>query len=235
MIKGIYQAARSLNNHTRNLERIANNLSNINTIGFKREGMFVEVLNQYGNPEIRTPVDLRQGNLTQTGNPLNLAIAGEGYFVCESNGQYELTRNGNFLISDDGFLIDQSGRRVQGKNGGINLLNYTINQELSLSINENGEIRIGDEIVDTLLIAQNDEKFNQLGSMGLRYDDLSEIQNLDKDNNFKIMQGYLEESNVNPIEEMEFMIRISKDYETSYRIIQSLDDSIQKANEIGKV
>lgn len=235
MIKGIYQAARSLNNHTRNLERISNNLANINTVGFKKEGMFVEVLNQYGNSEIRTPIDLRQGNLSQTGNPLNLAIAGEGYFVCQLNEQYELTRNGSFLISDDGFLINQAGRRVLGKNGEINLLNYTINKDQALIINENGEIRVGEEIVDTLLIARNDEKLNQLGNIGLKYDDLSEIQTDNSENGYRIIQGYLEESNVNPIEEMELMIRISKDYEACYRIVQSLDDSIQKANEIGKV
>ncbi len=235
MIKGIYQAARSLNNHTRNLERISNNLANINTVGFKREGMFVEVLNQYGNSEIRTPIDLRQGNLSQTGNPLDLAISGEGYFVIQSNEQIELTRNGSFQISEDGFLVDHAGRRVLGRNGEINLLNYTINKELDLSINENGEIKIGEEIVDTLLIAQNDDKLNQLGNMGLRYDDLTELQTDDSEKKYTIIQGSLEESNVNPIEEMQYMIRISKEYETSYRIIQSLDDSIQKANEIGKV
>lgn len=235
MIKGIYQAARSLNNHIRNLERISNNLANINTLGFKREGMFVEFLNQYGNSEIRTPIDLRQGNLSQTGNPLNLAIVGEGYFVCQSNEQYVLTRNGSFLISEDGFLTDQAGRKVLGKNGLINLLNYTFNKEQTLTVNENGEIRIGEEIVDTLLIAKNDEKLNQFGNMGLKYDDLSEVETDASENGYIIMQGYLEESNVNPIEEMEYMIRISKEYETSYKIIQSLDDSIQKANEIGKV
>lgn len=235
MIKGIYQAGRSLTNQTKNLERVANNLANINTIGFKREGMFVEFLNQYGNSEIKTPIDLRQGNLAQTGNPLNLAIAGDGYFILQSDDQYELTRNGNFLISEDGFLTNQSGKKVMGKSGEINLLNYTINQELTLTINEQGEIMIGDLVVDTLMIANNSEKLNELRSMGLKYDDLTQLIDSDQENNYRIMQGYLEESNVNPIEEMERMIRISKDYETSYRIVQSLDDSIQKANEIGKV
>lgn len=235
MIKGIYQAGRSLTNQTKNLERVANNLANINTIGFKREGMFVEYLNQFGNTEIRTPIDLRQGNLAQTGNPLNLAIAGEGYFILQSNEFYELTRNGNFLISEDGFLTDQSGKKVLGKNGAINLLNYSIDQQQTLTINEEGEIKIGELVVDTLMIANNSEKLNALHNLNLNYDELAQLIDSDIDSNYRIMQGFLEDSNVNPIEEMELMIRISKDYEASYRIVQSLDDSIQKANEIGKV
>ncbi len=235
MIKGIYHAARSLNNHMRNLERISNNLANINTIGYKRDGIFVEILNQYGTAEIKTPIDLSQGNLSQTGNPLNLAIQGEGYFVCHSEGQYELTRNGSFLISEDGFLVNQKGQKVLGRNGEINLLKYIVDREQSISINEEGEIRVGEEIIDTLLIAQNSDKQNQLGNLGLKYFDFSEIDLDNTQSNYRIIQGYLEESNVNPIEEMENMIRVSKDYETSYKIVQSLDDSIQKANEIGKV
>lgn len=235
MIKGIYQAARSLNNHTRNLERITNNLANINTVGFKREGLFIEILNQQGTPEIRTPIDLRQGNLIQTGNPLNVAISGDGYFVVQSNGFYELTRNGSFVLSEDGFLIDQSGKKVIGKNGEINLLNYLVNQEQELIINEEGEIRVGETIIDTLLIANNVDKIEQLNNLGVKYDDISDLVISQDERNYNIMQGYLEESNVNPIHEMELMIKLSKEYESSYKIVQSLDDSIQKANEIGKV
>lgn len=235
MIKGIYQAARSLNNHTRNLERITNNLANINTVGFKREGLFIEILNQQGTPEIRTPIDLRQGNLIQTGNPLNVAISGDGYFVVQSNGFYELTRNGSFVLSEDGFLIDQSGKKVIGKNGEINLLNYLVNQEQELIINEEGEIRVGETIIDTLLIANNVDKIEQLNNLGAKYDDISDLVISQDERNYNIMQGYLEESNVNPIHEMELMIKLSKEYESSYKIVQSLDDSIQKANEIGKV
>lgn len=235
MIKGIYQAARSLNNHTRNLERITNNLANINTVGFKREGLFIEILNQQGTPEIRTPIDLRQGNLVQTGNPLNVAISGDGYFVVQSNGVYELTRNGSFVLSEDGFLIDQSGKKVIGKNGEINLLNYLVNQEQELIINEEGEIRVGETIIDTLLIANNVDKIEQLNNLGAKYDDISDLVISQDERNYNIMQGYLEESNVNPIHEMELMIKLSKEYESSYKIVQSLDDSIQKANEIGKV
>jgi flagellar basal-body rod protein FlgG len=235
MIKGIFYAARSLNNHTKNLERIANNLANINTIGFKREGMFVEILNQVGSSDIRTPVDLSQGAISQTNNPLNLAIAGNGYFVLQSDGQFELTRNGSFFLSEDGFLVNSEGKRVIGKNGEISLLNYTIDQQQNLMISENGEIKIGDTLIDVLLIARSNEQFNKLGRLGINFNEALDINFSENENNYKILQGFLEESNVNPIEEMENMIRISKDYEASYRIVQSLDDSIQKANEIGKV
>jgi len=235
MIKGIYFAARSINSHSRNLERIANNLANLNTIGYKREGMFVEILNQYGPSQFVTPVDYRQGSLHQTGNPLNLAIVGNGYFVLQNNDSYEFTRNGSFIISEDGFLSDHSGKRVLGKNGEINLLEFTINEEQPLLINEQGEIKIGNILIDTLLIAKNNERMNNRSNLNLVYNEVSNFEIDFADDNYKILQGYLEESNVNPIEEMQNMIRVSKDYETSYKVVQSLDDSIQKANEIGKV
>ena len=55
------------------------------------------------------------------------------------------------------------------------------------------------------------------------------------ENEYQVMQGYLEESNVNPIVEMESMIKTSKDYQSSYKIVVLLDASLEKANEIGKV
>lgn len=235
MIKGIYHAGRSLTNNTKNLERIANNLANINTVGFKREGLFIEILKQAGNSEIKIPIDLKQGNLAQTGNPLDLAISGDGYFVISNDGKYELTRNGSFMIDDDGFLVTKEGKRVIGKAGEINLLNYKMDNEQILSIDEEGEIKVGDIVIDKLLIINQQERFADLGNIGLKYDDLNDLLNSSSEADYKIMQGYLEESNVNPIEEMELMIKVSKDYEASYRIVQSLDDSIQKANEIGKV
>ena len=63
MIKGIYQSARSLLAANKNMEKISSNLANLNTVGFKREGMFSEVLKSAGNSEIRSSVDKSQGEI----------------------------------------------------------------------------------------------------------------------------------------------------------------------------
>lgn len=235
MIKGIYHAARSLETQNKNLERIANNLANLNTVGYKREGMFIQILNQLGSPQVKSPVDMSQGELVETKNPLDLAIVGVGLFVVKTEKGYEFVRNGNFQISQEGFLVDKEGRKVIGKNGEINLSEYQLNENNLLSISRNGEIKIGENVVDNLLIAKLNEDTYEHRKEGLNFDSVSDIQELAEEGEYQILQGYLEESNVNPIQEMENMIRVSKDYESSYKMVISLDESLQKSVEIGKI
>lgn len=235
MIKGIYHAARSLETQNKNLERIANNLANLNTVGYKREGMFIQILNQLGLPQVKSPVDMSQGELVETKNPLDLAIVGVGLFVVKTEKGYEFVRNGNFQISQEGFLIDKEGRKVIGKNGEINLSEYQLDENNLLSISRTGEVKVGENVVDNLLIAKLNEDTYEHRKEGLNFDSVSDIQDLAEEGEYQILQGYLEESNVNPIQEMENMIRVSKDYESSYKMVISLDESLQKSVEIGKI
>lgn len=235
MIKGIYHAARSLETQNKNMERIANNLANLNTIGYKREGLFIQILNQLGGPQVKSPVDLTQGEVFETKNPLDVAIVGVGLFVVKTDKSYELIRNGNFQISPEGFLVDKQGRKVIGKNGEINLSDYKLDENNMLSISRNGEIKVGENSVDTLLIAKLDEDKYDFRKEGLNFDSISDIEELAEENEYQLLQGYLEESNVNPIQEMENMIRVSKDYESSYKMVITLDESLQKSVEIGKI
>jgi len=104
MIKGIYTAARSLDHRIKNLDVIANNLANLNTTGYKREIPFTEVINSLGDTVIKKVMSQQQGELIQTSNPLDLGISGQGFFALRSqDGTVELTRNGRFKISDDGY------------------------------------------------------------------------------------------------------------------------------------
>ncbi|MGQ9643087.1 MAG: flagellar hook-basal body protein [Ignavibacterium sp.] len=235
MIKGIYHAARSLETQNKNMERIANNLANLNTIGYKREGLFIQILNQLGGPQVKNPVDLTQGEVFETKNPLDVAIVGVGLFVVKTDKGYEFIRNGNFQISPEGFLVDKQGRKVIGKNGEINLSEYKLDENNMLSISRNGEIKVGENSVDTLLIAKLDEDKYDFRKEGLNFDSISDIEELADENEYQLLQGYLEESNVNPIQEMENMIRVSKDYESSYKMVITLDESLQKSVEIGKI
>lgn len=235
MIKGIYHAARSLETQNKNMERIANNLANLNTIGYKREGLFIQILNQLGGPQVKSPVDLTQGEVFETKNPLDIAIVGVGLFVVKTDKGYECIRNGNFQISPEGFLIDKQGRKVIGKNGEINLSEYKLDENNMLSIARNGEVKVGENSVDTLLIAKLDEDKYDFRKEGLNFDSISDIEELAEENEYQLLQGYLEQSNVNPIQEMENMIRVSKDYESSYKMVITLDESLQKSVEIGKI
>jgi flagellar basal-body rod protein FlgG len=71
--------------------------------------------------------------------------------------------------------------------------------------------------------------------MGLNFNPTENVEAILDENEYQVMQGYLEESNVNPILEMENMINISKDYESSYKMVTYLDHTLEKSNEIGRV
>ena len=236
MIKGIYLAARSLNNNFQKMSNIANNLANINTTGYKREIPFSEVLFNEGNSKISQYTDFGQGNFVKTSSPLDLAIQGNGFFLVQTEKGTELTRNGSFSVSEDGFIINGNGDKLMGSKGAINLNDFLFDkQHDDLKVQENGAIYIDNQYVDSLQVVQAENPSMLQRDSNQNYiptdDDYYGID----ENEYQVMQGYLEESNVNPIVEMESMIKTSKDYQSSYKIVVLLDASLEKANEIGKV
>lgn len=233
MIKGIYQSARSLQAANKNMEKISGNLANLNTVGFKREGLFSEILKSEGKSEIRSSVDTSQGQIYETLNPLDLALVGEGMFTIQTANGYEFTRKGNFKIADDGFLVNEQGNKVMGKAGEINLIEYMNGEENDIKITHNGELSINETHVADLLIVKIDDYEKR--KTGLNFNSTQDIQDLAQESEFEIKQGYLEESNVNPMIELENMINISKEYETAYKMVNYLDSSLEKANDLGRI
>lgn len=142
MIKGIYQSARSLMAANKNMEKISGNLANLNTVGFKREGLFSEILKSEGKSQIRSSVDTSQGQIYETLNPLDLALVGEGMFTIQTQNGYEFTRKGNFKVSDEGFLVDEQGNSVMGKNGEINLTQFLNGEESKLEFHAMENFRL---------------------------------------------------------------------------------------------
>lgn len=233
MIKGIYQSARSLLAANKNMEKISGNLANLNTVGFKREGLFSEILKSEGNSQIRSSVDTSQGQIYETLNPLDLALVGEGMFTIQTQNGFEFTRKGNFKISDDGFLVNEQGNKVMGKGGEINLMQYLNGEESKVKISLNGELTVNDTHVADLLVVKIDDYEKR--KAGLNFNSSQDIQDLAQESEFEIRQGYLEESNVNPMIELENMINISKEYETAYKMVTYLDNSLEKTNDLGRI
>ena len=235
MVKGIYTAARGLNSRMKNLEIVANNLANLNTTGFKREVPFSEVMNQYGKVDIQKATDYQQGDLMQTSNPLDVAISGNGFFVVQTENGAELTRNGQFKISDDGYIVTRNGNKVLGRNGAINVNDLLLDKDKVLTITQKGDIKYGDNLIDSLLIAKMNDPQSSERTTGVNFNaDNNGFQIADPDS-YVIKQGYLEESNINPIKEMEAMIQLNSEYDSSSKVINYLDQSLDEANQIGKV
>ena len=235
MIKGIYTAARGLNSRMKNLEVVANNLANLNTTGFKREVPFSEIMNQYGKTEIKKSTDYQQGDLVQTSNPLDLAISGKGFFVVETENGPQLTRNGKFNLSTDGYLVTQEGYKVMGNEGPINVSGLILDKNKTLTVAKNGEIKYGNQPVDNLMIAQMNDPADSERASGVNFIADSDGFSAASPDTFNIKQGYLEESNINPIQEMQAMIQINSEYDSAHKVINYLDQSLDEANQIGKV
>ncbi|HVO76269.1 MAG TPA: flagellar hook-basal body protein [Ignavibacteriaceae bacterium] len=235
MIKGIYLTGRSLDGKMKSMEVIANNLANINTTGFKREVPFAEIISNAGDIKIRQVTDFQEGTPAATSNTFDFYLSGKAFFAVKTDKGIQLTRNGRFSLSNDGFLVTEEGNKVLGKNGEINLSDLMLNKETEITVTKEGEIRAGDEILDRLLIVQMDDHSNlkKVNDTNFVYED-GNFQEADP-SDYKVLQGYLEESNINPVIELENMIQTNADYEAGYKMMQSLDDSLGKANEIGKV
>ena len=235
MIKGIYDAARSMVMRQRNVEITANNLANINTTGFKRSIPFAEVMSRAdGNKEVQI-TDFTEGEFSETGNPLDLAITERRFFMLETEKGIEITSNGKFDLSDDGFLVNEEGYYVVTKRGRVNVLESVLEDNQTLKINKNGEIVVGGTVIDQLQIAKVDDQAKLVRSRNQKFYLPNGGYSLANEDSYQVYQGYLEESNVNPIVEMQTLISINKDYESAHKLISSMDTIMGKAREIGRV
>lgn len=236
MIKGMYFISQNLGYKERNMQVVANNLANINTTGFKRELPFAEIMSRIADAPVKQLTDLTEGNLMQTSNTLDMAISGSGYFTVKNDrGGLEYTRNGRFRVSDEGFLVNEEGQKVMGRRGEVSLSDYTFEQQKNISVSKSGEIKVGDTVVDELLISKLDDPSKMLRQNGLNFMATDGPAAEEETGTYEIQQGYLEESNTNAILEMQSMIELGKEFETAQKMMNYLDESLGKATEIGKV
>lgn len=239
-MKQVMAATSNMLARIRELEVTANNISNANTPGFKRDLYFANVIadvqNNMKNKGLfegqvrlteRNVVDLSQGALNKTNNPMDVAINGDGFFtVADEEGNEYYTRNGNFTIDKDGFLVTNYGWKVQGEGGEIYLPNG------DTRISPGGNITSDDELVDQLKIVMPESKADMVKLGNSRY----QFQPTEPEKRGEVVQGFLEQSNVNPIESMIKLVALQRDFDTNQKMVQSFDEiNKQSANEIGRV
>lgn len=226
------------------LNTTANNIANMTTPGFKsQEVMFNEYwveANNTGNKDHLSMVldygsfrDTSQGVIKQTGNPLDLALQGDGFFVIEMNNNDNYTRAGNFTLNGAGEIVTQDGRIVLSSEGSPivipkNNTAITIDKSGMVSTRETpniGQIKIVRFDSEQELI----EKGNGLYEAGAQ-------EPLPADNTI-VRQGMLEGSNVEPIIEMNKMIEALRSYQEIQNMLQkdherqrSVISKLSKAN-----
>jgi flagellar basal-body rod protein FlgF/flagellar basal-body rod protein FlgG len=221
---------------TQALDTIANNLANASTIGYRSEhNVFRSVLADAGDASSEsvldqtvntygilsgTTLDQSQGALQKTGNDLDLAIQGSGYFVVQTSNGPVYTRNGAFQVSSHGQLITAAGDAVMGDSGEISILSGKV------SISSDGTISSNGAVSGKLKVVEFPEgaELTSVGSTNYSAPANTATPAI----NSNVRQGMLESSNVNPITAMVELVNAQRTTEMMQRALSMFSSEMDK-------
>ncbi len=244
-----------------NVEVISNNIANMNTTAYKRQrAEFQDLLYQNerrvgsqssdNNTFVPAGVQLglgvkttavyritEQGNLTTTGNQLDLAMQGKGYFtITLPDGTLAYTRAGSFQLDQNGNIVTADGFKVSGA-GQIpsNATSITINssgqifysQQGQTQLTQAGQFQLATFVNDTGLTALGGNNFQPTQASGNAVTGTAGTQGFGT-----ILQGFLESSNVNTVQEITNLIGAQRAYEMNSKVIQASDEMLQTINQM---
>jgi flagellar basal-body rod protein FlgG len=214
------------------LDNVALNLANVQTPGYKRQVAaaqpFADAL-QTARPDAGAPAsDPRPGTLKMTGQPLDVALTGEGYFEVLTQAGPAYTRAGNFAIDARGRLVTAQGDPVMGRNGGIRLATRTPVIDGSGHITETPEPGGESRIVDQLKVVRfaKPEALRRLGQSLLAP---GEGMTVLAEGEAQVRQGALENANVNSTQEMVDLMQTMRHFESMQRALQGYDEMVGTA------
>lgn len=249
-MKEVYQVLSGALGQEHQLTQIANNLANISSVGYKQDrGVFEDVYAQalknqglefkspYENDQenlaepcwpmlIGTYTDFTPGAVETTNQELDVAIRGEGFFQLSIEGQDGVfyTRAGNFQLNLDSELVTPNGDRVLNASGGVITLDLEAGEPVILPT---GEIMQNGEEASKLGVVtfENPQQLVKIGESMFRAPTGTTAE---LDENPQLVQGALESSNVNGVEEVVRMIQTQRIYETNQKVIQTIDELAEK-------
>lgn len=235
MDSGYYAACTALLSRTQALETIANNLANTSTPGYRAQhnnfssvlaavdgapmSQLNQAVNNYGVLG-GTRLDLAQGALQRTGNDLDLAIEGPGFFVVQTPAGRMFTRNGSFQLSPQGQLMTSNGDPVMGEAGVIQLMNGQV------SISPDGTVSVNGAIAARLKVVEFPDTA-VLESAGKGYYTAPAKSETDARRS-AVRQGMIEESNVNAISSVVELISVQRAAEMMQRALSMFNSEINK-------
>jgi flagellar basal-body rod protein FlgG len=261
MIRALYSAASGMTAQQLNVDNIANNLANANTAGYKaRRAQFQDLLYQtivqpgvnagqqttvpaglqlgLGTRASSNEIILTQGTFNQTGNPLDVAIQGNGFFqVLLPTGTLAYTRDGSFQMDKTGVIVDSSGNPLQPQ---ITLpptaQSVTIAPDGTVSYITPGQTNAQQAGQFQLAEFQNPAGMNSIGQNLYQPTDASgdpvvaapgSTQGLGT-----LMQGYTEQSNVSIVDEFINLIVAQRAYEANSKVVKAADEMYQQVNNL---
>lgn len=236
----LYQSYAAVSARFAELTALSNNLANASTVGFKADRIFEEII-RYDTRNIpeadkasdmtgipvtrqREVTDFSPGAITETGNPLNVAIGGQGFFVIQTPQGNRYTRQGNFQVNSAGQLLSFDGLPVLSEQGQP----ITLPQG-TLTIDDVGNLTVDGIQVDKLKIVdfQDRKKLAKEGNTRFVLTDVNEPETAAVNPNLK--QGALENSNINPVRLMAELLETKRQFEAMQKAIQlSMNDMTQR-------
>ena len=261
MFRALYTAASGMSSQQMNLDNIANNLANANTTGFRsRRLQFEDLLYQnvimpgaaatqqttipaglqlgLGTRTASTEIIQQQGDFSTTGNSLDLAIQGQGFFqVRLPSGDLAYTRDGNFHVDAQGALVTSDGNPVDpGVTIPTNATSITVGSDGTVSVTVPGQNQAEQVGILQLAMFQNPGGLNSVGGNLFLPTTASGNPILGTPGGTEglgtIAQGMLEQSNVSVVDEFVQMILAQRSYEADSRVVQAADQMLQQLNSI---
>lgn len=213
----------------RRMDTIADNIANASTAGFKSEMLVygLEPDNGAGGDHLveRSSVvrDTSEGNFARTGNQLDVAIQGEGYFTVETPLGERFTRNGRFSLDAEGQLVNSAGHPVLGDDGNPIVFAPT---ETDIEISSDGTISTeGGEIGTLGVVRFADDNLLRRTPDGFVAADAVPEPAVDA----KVAQGFIEESNVQPIQQTVEMMEVMRNFRSAQQVIQDEHERQRRA------
>ncbi|MCC9293998.1 flagellar basal body rod protein FlgG [Clostridium sp. WLY-B-L2] len=251
MLRAIWNSRSAMNAQQEKLDSISNNIANVNTVGYKKENvdfqdLVYETLHRVGYPTnaggvntingtgVKTTEwirDTSQGSMVETGLKTDMAIDGEGFFrVALPNGTSAYERAGNFSIDAAGNLVDPDGNRLEVNltaEGSALFNSGTVFKEDNFTVNQKGQIYM--KINNNSVLYGKINIYNTIGQDSMRSvgDNLYVPRNgvqMNLNNNADILQGYLEQSNVDLGQEMTDMILAQRSFELASKGLTTADE-----------
>lgn len=228
------------------LDAITTNLANVSTVGFK--GILHTQVADHANRvqelsgDVRTPInrsrlvgDHSQGPIDRTGNPLHVALDGEGFFLVETPQGERLTRRGTFGLDDEGYLVTAEGHRVQGENGDLELGAAGRRGE-AVQIGADGSVQVGQNPVGKLRVVDGGDPSAMHREAGGLYRAASEDLVPVEQQAFTIHQGATEGSNVSAVEELVAMIETMRGFEAYMNAMDRMDSINERSiRDVGRI
>lgn len=233
MQDGLYVALSAQIALQRRLETIADNMANVSTVGFRSTGIrFEDVVSGLGSESVaftspgNTYLPDQSGPLRETGSPFDFAIEGDAWFAVQTPAGIVMTRDGRFTMLDNGDLVTLEGYPVLDP-GGAGLQLDPLGG--APSAGADGILRQNDQLMGAigLYTFEPGENFTRYGGSGI-VPSAPPVPVVDRAD-IGVAQGFLEDSNVNPMHEMTRLIMVQRAFENAAALIRDSESSFDDA------